>query len=361
MRRLLCESLCSPRPPRAATAALACTLAGAVLALLPATAAAEDRPSATVLLLVARGQEAWLGTGEAFRAQLSDLPVTLRIEPVGNLPAALPEQLTLARAAGERNIARAVLWVDRAGPREILLLVTDPASPRLVVRRIEGAPDGPTGAATLEAAAVAARSQLRALLGGESASPDGSPSAAPHPATATRAFASLRAGYALDVWAGDALFHGAELRAVVRPLRWLSVALGTRVAPGVVLPGEVADLSVTRWPVALEVGWVARLAPRWELELALGPALEVVSTRPDPLPRGWEAAPSDVTVLYGATASAAVSLRLVGGVHLTLVVGADALFPDTTWSYRRTGEREEVAQPWPVRPRAALGLSFDIP
>lgn len=349
---------CPPRrsPLVGATLALLCVLA-------PPPAAAADAPAApaadTVVLLIARGQEAWLGSGDAFRAQLSDLPVTLRVESVGRLPAVLGDQLALARAAADRAGARVVFWLDRPGAVEVLLVVTDPAAPRLVVRRLDGDPDAAAGSAAghalVETAAVAARTELRALLG-DAPADEG---AAAAPGTPPRA--EVQVGYGLDVWGSDTLFHGVALRPAVRPLPWLSVALAARIGPGVVVRGELGDLAVTRWPLSLEAGWRLALSPRWRMELALGPALEVVQVRADPLPLGWRADPDGTTVLFGVTLGASVSLRLVAGVHLALAVATDALFPDTDWSFRSAGDREEVAQPWFLRPRLALSLAFDVP
>jgi hypothetical protein len=335
--------------------------------LAAAAAAPSAAPPTPVLLLVPRGQEAWLGRGEAFRAQLSDLPVALRVQPVGPLPVALAEQLALARGAagaGRPTGAGVVIWLDRAGATELLLLVADPAAPRVTVRRIPGAPEGPAGPATIEAAAVAARSQVRGLLGDATAA---APAPAPDPADAgpPRQPLTLRAGYALEAWSAEARFHAVELRAEVRPLPWLAVAAGTRVGPGVRIPGARGDLSVERFPWSLEVGWVAPLGRRLRLELAAGPAFELVRARPDPLPEGWALRPRGATVLFGATASARLDVRIAGGLHVTLGLGLDALFPETTWSVRSSDPagalREALARPWAVRPRALVALALDAP
>ena len=349
----------APRGSLARRVAAAFALVAFCLAAAGAVAAAEADTDpggrGLVVLLLPRGQEAYVEAGlDAFRAQVADLPVALRAEPVGHLPDRLADQLAVARDVATRTGARAVVWLDLGTPGETLVMLTGEGS-RAVVRRVVGHTTTEGGVPPLEAAAVVLRSQLRALLGTAPAPPTA-------PVAPSRPLATVAVGYGVDAVAGGVLLgHAVDLRATVRPLPWLAIAVGARVGPGARVASDVADLTLDRWPLSLEVGWTGDLAPRWRLEATAGAALEVVRARHDALPRGWTADFDASRVLGGAALTVSVGYRLLPRLHLLVSLGADALFPHAPLAFERTGEREVLADPWPVRPRGALSLSFDLP
>jgi hypothetical protein len=126
-----------------------------IVALLAGLAAAEP-----MIVVVRDGGDAALAITR-LRGQLADLEIALRVEP-GAIEPALDAQLATAARLAEARDARAVVWF-LPRHRGLAVAIATPADHRLFVREIAAG----DGSAIAEAAAVAARSALRAIsLGG---------------------------------------------------------------------------------------------------------------------------------------------------------------------------------------------------
>ena len=127
----------------------------AIAAILTVAARASADPD--VVRVVVRDGGAALAVSR-LRGQLADLEVDVRMAP-GALEPTLDAQLATAAHLAEAEGARAVVWFVPHG-RGIAVAIATPADHRLFVREIPAA----DASAVAEAAAIAARGAVRAIL-----------------------------------------------------------------------------------------------------------------------------------------------------------------------------------------------------
>jgi hypothetical protein len=100
--------------------------------------------------------------------QAADLDVAVSIARGPQLEGRLTDQLAAADGLAKERGARVVVWfeLDARAPGAVLVFVSEPASGRLLVRRVGGEEGSTPTSATFEAAALVVRSALRALAAG---------------------------------------------------------------------------------------------------------------------------------------------------------------------------------------------------
>jgi hypothetical protein len=306
------------------------------------------------------------------QGQLSDLPVLLRVSAGPPPGEEAGEQWRAAVEWAEQGAARVVIWF-RHEPEAIVVHVAEPATRRLLVRRVQAeARRGRTGrSAAAEAAALIVRSALKALVAG---SPVGEvvdvPPELPVPIStvepppappASSARPPVPGGWSVSVgWqstlvgTGPPGQHGpllgvgweeARLRARVLLLASLPTRLSdeyTRVDLSRYALGGGVDVSVVstehfRLGAGLEAGLVGFLRGT----VALSPGVQA-------------APPRLIPSLYGAPTLAA---RLRGGpVALEASLALDVLTAVPTLGYQQQGTFVVRNSLWRMQPRFALTM-----
>lgn len=150
---------------RLASARVSLLLASLVLHTGPARAEPPAGTSRTVVFLATDGADgsARRAVLDAVRAQLRDLPVTLRVEDAPGPRDDLRATAARARSVAEQHHAVGVLWLDLHAGGDALLYVVEPAGERVLVRRVQAEK---SSAAELEQLGLIVRGTVTALLDG---------------------------------------------------------------------------------------------------------------------------------------------------------------------------------------------------
>ncbi len=136
-------------------------LAVAAAFLAAVASIAQPVEDSTVVMLVSREQTADSGPFvEAIGAQLSDLDVSLSVQPVEHLPSTLNSQIGAASSIANDPGVIAVFWYDLVQEGEVYLVLAGPGGDRILVRKLEKTED--RGRA--EGLAIIIRSSIMALL-----------------------------------------------------------------------------------------------------------------------------------------------------------------------------------------------------
>ncbi|WNG24816.1 hypothetical protein F0U62_12965 [Cystobacter fuscus] len=307
---------------------------------------------------------------ERLQGQLSDLPVVLRVNPGPAPSTEATEQWRTAVSLAEQGPFRVVIWFHHE-PEAIVVHVAEPATRRLLVRRVQVETHRRKGrSAAAEAAALIVRSALKALVAG---SPVGDvveevpdppalepppPPPAPAPVSST---APAREGWGVSVgWQGTLVgagplgqhgaqlgvgWEGARLRARVLLLASLPTPLSdeyTRVslsrhALGAGVDATVVSTEHFRLGAGLEVGFAGHLRDT----VALAPGVQASPLRLTPS-------------LYGAPTLAA---RWRGGpVALEASLALDVLTTVPTLGYLQQGTFILRNSLWRAQPRFGLAI-----
>jgi hypothetical protein len=322
------------------------------------------------------------------RGQTGDLDVVLEGVPQPALEPSFGAQLEAARALAAEHVARVVLWAarDRGGLR---LVVVDFALDRVLVRELGlGEPSALDRSAQEEAAALVARSALRASLAGsalgspaqelvpepepEPAKPEPEPEPPPEPVPVpapapapvlakalpppTRApvdpEAELGVLSGID-GASEPGHHMLTLRAGVRWRRLELAALGGVGVP-VAVSASLAKLTLALHRVEASAGVRVLARAGWALSPALGAGVLVVRLRGEA--RDPRLSAEDAR---GATTLLTAFLRLDyrrGPLGLALRVGLDVLPSPPELGYRADTGFVRVHQLWTVQPHLGLSL-----
>jgi hypothetical protein len=350
----------------------------------PATASARQGARQSVVLLTPRARPAAAQhVIRAAWAQLSDVPVDLRVVRVARIPRSPARQLARARRAGSRASVVAVFWVDTS--REVLrILLCGRGGDRLVTRPLgEASSEGHA-----ETIAVILRTTVRAHRQGRSvgrALPPPEPrrraSSPPAPKggadvgggranggarTERAARMGLELAGATDLFAQDRLRLGTGLRVgllVHLVPRWAVFAAYRLEAPMRVSESEVASLQIRRHPVELGARFCWS-SGRFSLgaRLALGLLVldrDLALLDSDYLP--LEAGPDlQLTV----TPSLLVAFRPTRRLAVVLELGVRILAVGNRPYTLRALEQEDpdvlLVDPLVAQPQIRLGLEVDL-
>jgi hypothetical protein len=173
--------------------------------------------------------------------------------------------------------------------------------------------------------------------------------------------------YELQAWSGDRLAHGpaAAIRSAFRK---------GRGGPGIWLSAQYRfAVTVDQPPIGVRLHSGAGrvlgtfdvpIAARSELRAGLGLGLDLVAIEPRQLATdaNVRVAPERTTLVPVARALAAVQHRILSGSVLTAAVALDLELSDASYHVERGQEREQVFDPWSLRPALMLGIaSYLIP
>lgn len=294
---------------------------------------------------------------EAVKAQLSDVKLQFRVQPVDSLPIRADCRLASARALVGRPGVAAVFWFETQTSRVCLLFSPDRGG-RLVNRRVSGS--GEEG--RYEAVAVLVRTAVRTGQAPQrptTRGPRGARELLPvRPLTRPgMARLDLELAYGVEIIAPGAvpLAHGLRLAAGVRLHHHWTVFLGYRLEARM----EVDDggsVELQRYPVdagvrfrwwfgAFELGARAGFGFAYSRLLQRLPASSANAVK------------STTEWLVFASAYGYVGIRPIARLLLFGAVGARAYLVNA--KYRLNGG-DAVLSPWVVQPSFLLGLSVDI-
>jgi hypothetical protein len=338
------------------------------VALLPRTVRAEPRARIEVTLVDAAAADPTLGARIAswFDAARFDVELARATQ--------LDPATVLAPASGEGvrvwvtlvDVQHARLYfaaLEASGERTLYLLrdiALDAGLDELGSERIATVLHL-SSLALLEGQLESERESVEASLHVEPPPPAAPPPATPAPAptpqpTRERFRLALGVGYGLVLRGDEGLGHGP--RASLEALR-AHFGFGLLFTSSLPRTLRFEDVALRLYSLSLTplLGGHLVLSPRLSLRAYAGPSLSLVRFQP-------ESAASDV-VLTGAARELRVSVlaglgvRLaLGRVDLGLALECAVPLEHTHYDIERAGQRQRIAEPWPVMPGAALTLYF---
>ena len=231
----------------------------------PTEAPADAASRPIVALLITPGESG--GTEgdilDAVRAQLSDLPVDLRVEPVV-LPSAMPAQIAVAADVAGRAGAGTVFWLDSSVPDRVFVYLAEQGGTRLLMRAVDSADT----AERVESVAVIVRGLVQSILAGgtigvgvpgvpDDVEPEPTVTAVPAEeapiAPAPLPWLGLQLAYSVDFFSAEATaLHGLDAGVVFHVHPNWSLVAAYRVLGDAEVSGGGIELGVGRHP--LEVG-----------------------------------------------------------------------------------------------------------
>lgn len=303
---------------------------------------------------------------QSVRAQLSDLPVELNVEPVKKLEGFLGAQMKVARqVAGPDGLA--VIWLELSPGDPVFVYVADPRHNRVLARSVDW--DGALG--HLEAVGLIIRSSVQALLEGQQIgfeAPE-APKAGtkpfpkqPEPEPDQRFFhLGLSAGYTLSSLGDDApLQNGVDAAAYLGLGRYAYVTGGYRALPSFLKQsGSYSIAVITRHPFWLAVGGKATFADRVQLGGDLGCNVDVVDVEIKWVSPWLQISPPHEQVVVSLAPTVYLAVRVVGPLGVFLSGGLDVPLNDRHYNTRGPAGTGVVITPWEVQPRGAVGLRVD--
>jgi hypothetical protein len=306
---------------------------------------------------------------EAMRSHLSGLEVSVVVVVVDQVAPDYQTQLETAKTVVDEHGALAAIWCDLATGQRCLLYAPDQGDGRVLIRDLDEA----SQEGRAEAVAVIVRTSLdELLLLGEretSAQVEQTPASDGQLAVEDSAdFEAAQARRLLEVSTAYAFYvHSTSHPAI----HGLDIGLGLRIAGGLAAKagytllgpieenGETANLRVTRHPI--RAGLEYRFA--WHaLALNLGAALtiDVVSFKNTGLHPDLAPDTDDNDLLLSVLPTIGVSRRLVGGLTVFCLVGAEISLTSLKYVTELSGEQEELVRAWPVQPWFWAGLALEL-
>jgi hypothetical protein len=331
---------------------------------LRAQSEADVRTQPTVVLVTPLDPSAaQTETLEAIRAQLSDLPVRLVVEPRGPT-GDLRAQLDVATGLAATHHARGVFWLDVDTPGDALLYLLDAEGRRLLLRRIRR--DAAAGDAALtEEVANVARAHVAALAEGREIGmvpvtlPTPTPPtparkpAPPAPPSRRRSTLALDVAYVGSAWASAFPWQSGT----VLGLEWAHdlgflARLGLTVFPSTNFDDGATTIRLTRHPVELAAGWDVHV-DRLRLGGELGATVDPITRTTMHVPPGVRPAPDAVDGTFALSPKVRIALRVWPWLSLFTRIGVDFFLVQNDF---RLSDQPAFVSPHAVRARLELGI-----
>lgn len=357
---------------------LVLTLAACVTALFAQPARADDGGGEqNVVMIVKVGEEDEAGPLiRATSSQLSDLDLELRLHPEPELPQGIVARVAVAARVLRIHGAVAVFWRDPGPGGRVRVFYFRSDVARIISREVEL----PEAGEPSEAVAIIVRQTVAEILAGEEigeeaplppqepADTDEEPvenEATPaeiqpeEPATGEPSFHRVQAtvGYAIQLQATEGmLIQGFHLELGVRVHPSIEIFAGYRPLWPTRIEDASATLEIRRHPAHLGLRGMFALG-----RFRLGGATSFVvdyQTIDTELTPGLDPVKDGGEVELAVTADLEAGLEILDWLWLRLALGAE--IPITRQYYylptSPTGGRRVLFDPWPVQPRAVLGL-----
>jgi hypothetical protein len=336
---------------------------------------AEDVPLKAVVFVPPRDIEAPLR--DALTAQLSGLPVELVIEHFVSKTESLKQDVEESRSMSAAHQAIGVFWLDTHASDEWLVYLAEPASRRLLMRRI---PIGPEGSvAAREAVAVIIRESTSALLAGqkigmtEVAVPDEVPAPLPAPLplppappikpAPPRSFEplhglSLATSYYADVYAkGSGLSSGVALAGAWTFWNGLHAGVSFVLFQPTEKDAAGVAILVRRYPIRAEAGYTYQ-RERWSLGGGLGLVAEPTTRHVLASAPVIQPTPDAERVVVFLSPRLRFDYRVTEAMSLFIAAGADFALNGFSFVNRIDGVDQAIFEPLRVRPAGEAGVAF---
>jgi hypothetical protein len=333
----------------------------------PAPATAQEPRPAVIFIFDDSQAEQAAAISEVVAGRLNELEIEFRAERVAQLAPTARAQLDAAAAIAAAGETVAVFWCDLAPGSDALLHLTDGRGSRLLVRRLE--PADLRGQA--ESVAIVVDGAVRALLAGgtigvavpppapppaPAQAPAPAPPPAPPPSATDRFELGLSAAYAPAFRSPETIVsHGLFVGVDWRFSRFFSGFAAYTLSSPIEGKGELADLRITE--NRLSFGLAGQLETgRWAFGASLGLTLAFTALDVSGVGPGLSTVDdrSDIIVAIAPSlrAAYAAARRLTAFVD----VGVDLCLNPVRYTARLGGEREVIADVWPVQPFVRLGF-----
>jgi hypothetical protein len=337
---------------------------------IPSAAAADEAVSSVVVLLASTQSPGALDPLLlGIRAQVSDLPVSLVMEEVTELPPSLPDQVALASRLALRDSAVAVFWLDLFRPGRLFIYLAEPGGSRVLVRAVEAS----TGVAGIEAVAVIVRGLVQAIIEGgtigvQPASTHMTATAAPGPPlpamtpspSPSMPWLSVQLALALDFRFKQAPVQaGLDAGLLLSPHENWTIFADYRLLTGAQTPSADIDLEVSRHPmtVGVRVQWPFGA---WDIGASLFGVLDYVTEEAVVHSSRLTVTKSDAVWLGGVGLLAHGSWRATPVLRLFVNAGLEVYTSTLEYVVELSGGPAVLLSSLPVCPRILVGVSLDV-
>ncbi|QRK10494.1 hypothetical protein JQX13_10595 [Archangium violaceum] len=338
-----------------------------------ASSAAHAEPWSAVLRTSSPEDEALEGR---IRGQISDLPLVLKVDPGPEPGPDAAEQWRAVVALAEHHQARAVIWFSHT-PRALVIHIAEPATRRMLVRRLQHQepPTTLSRSATAETAALVVRSALKALDArlpvGEpvevALEPEVPPPPTPLPPPAPLPPQNREASPWTLAVGWQASLDGNSPRGqqgLQLGLGWERGWLRARVLLLASLPAHLTDeytrVSLSRHAASVVVDASPLSTERFRLGAGLGVGVAGFLRSTESLAPAAEASPPRLTPTPYASPELSARWR-TGPVALETSVAVDVLAGVPTLTYQRAQSVVVRNRLWGVQPRLGLALVLGSP
>jgi len=302
---------------------------------------------------------------QSLQAQLSDLPVDLRVEPVPKLEGILGAQMRVARqVAGEDGLA--VVWLELSPGDPVFVFVADPQRNRVLARSIDW--DGALG--HLEAVGLIVRSSVQALLAGESIGFEAAPiskTGSPMPAPVAREspyHLGLSIDYTPSKIASDApVMHAVGLAIDGGYKEHFFAVLEYRLTAPFLHSGTDRCSIAQVWRHSVSLGAGGRITyGRFRFGGDLSGTLQIVrleAQQVEDCTKFWTLDPPRSNVVFSISPTVSASVTIVRPLSVFIAAGIDIPLGERRF-FLSESDTQTVITPWSVQPRGTVGLRFEI-
>jgi len=348
-----------------------CSRIAALLVLLlqvhSAKAAIDSASPAVVAMVMPRAEEPGLSPlVRAIRSQLLDIPIefeTVVVEWLGSEPAA---QADLARELAGRIGAFAVLWCDLGPPARVSFLVQGSMDGEPVVRQVSGEARG----GAMDALALIVRGVVRAALQHATqtrAEPTDSDTAIPpvpetgpgREKTEPWRWLEIELAYAYEPFSADNPdTHAIQLGlAISLHENWCVLAGFRYILSAVTGTSESARIRLRRYPVSLGARLQWRLG---EVRLAADLMATLDYVESQTWAPGLKINQDRKDFEFTIQPSIRAGYRIASRFWLFLALGAEVFINRGSYVVVGLEGREQLLDPWPIRPQVVLGFSAEV-
>lgn len=340
--------------------ALPAMVLGLLLAMVPSGASAGDEPE-VILIASHETEEASASMADAVGGQLSDLPVTFRVEWVDGFEPLMASQVDEARALAKHSDAVAVIWSDLSDPSQVFIYIAEPHGERILVRSVE--PEGEVMPMLVEALAVIVRYAVEAMIEG------GEIGIKPPPVVKKEliekpshgpARLGVAVSYALSLYGPDQpLLHGARVALEVGIYRWLRGYIGYRIQPSMRFGDHLLSMTMNTHPMEIGIGMRIEKG-QFRFEGGAGVVLDRLTWTVTPRDASIVATPPSARWLLGVSPYVSVGWAPRWFASMYFAVSLDIYGNEKRYVVASDVESWTVVAPWVVRPLFQLGGSFSF-
>jgi hypothetical protein len=300
---------------------------------------------------------------QSLQAQLSDLPVELKVVPVPRLEGSLGAQMRVARQmAGPQGLA--VVWLEINPGDPVFVYVSDPQRNRVLARSVDW--DGAMG--HLEPVGLIVRSSVQALLDGQVIGFEANPTVAkdkppplPRPPRIPLHL-GVTAAYTPSFMASTPqVLHGFDAGIYGAWSDFVYLALRYRVYPSFLVWGtdNYSVAQISRHPISVVLGGRYPLG-RLRIGAELAATFDVVDIENQKASVWIAPAASNEQVVFTLDPAVLLDVQIIDMLSAYAACGVDVPVGERRYLIYGPAGKAAVLTPWEVQPRVIIGLRFQI-